>query len=308
MAHAYHGILPALVTPFRDDERIDYGAWQKIIDALIDAGVHGLFACGSQGEFCALTTEERSVALRFCLQAAAGRVPVFGNVGCVTTSETIHLAQAAQAMGVNVAVVVTPYYIKPSQQELEEHYVDVCRSVHMPVMAYNFPHHGGVELQPETLGRIAARCENLVGLKDSSGRFDRAEAYLRCSPGRPLAVFVANESLIVSGLDAGAAGAVTSSATLAPKLFVDLYRAVRENRRDDAARLQTLAEEVGSLNGLHTFPSVIKAAMQMAGLPAGPCRRPVGPLPDDARRKTAEVVARLHQSGYLPGPARAVSV
>src|SRR6202035_1614580 len=111
---AFHGVVPALVTPFQDDERIDYSAWQTIIDTLIAAGVDGLFAAGSQGESYALGLEERIVALRFCKQAVAGRVTLYGNVGCITTRDTVQLAQQAEAIGIDAIVVVTPYYIQPS--------------------------------------------------------------------------------------------------------------------------------------------------------------------------------------------------
>src|SRR5258708_1530569 len=121
---SFHGVVPALVTPFREDERIDCGAWQMMIDTLIAGGVHGLFVAGSQGEFYALDMEERTMALRFCRQAIAGRVPIYANVGCITTRDTIALALQAQALDVDAIVVVTPYYVMPTQQELLEHFIE----------------------------------------------------------------------------------------------------------------------------------------------------------------------------------------
>src|SRR5882724_4025038 len=159
-----HGVVPALVTPFKENERIDYNAWQVAIDILIGAGVHGLFVAGSQGEFYALDMEERTVAMRFCKQAIAGRVPLYVNVGCITTRDTVALALQAQALDADAIVVVTPYYIQPSQAELVEHYVEVCRAVRLPVMAYNFPLHGGVEIAAETIAQIASLCPNLIGV------------------------------------------------------------------------------------------------------------------------------------------------
>jgi len=297
------GILPALVTPFRDDERVDYGAWQKIIDAQLAAGVDGLFAGGSSGEFYALDAEERQVTLRFCRQAAAGRVPVYGNVGAATTRETVRLAQAAQTDGIDVLVVVTPYYLRPTQEELAEHYIAVCRAVRAPVLAYNFPHHGGTDLHPETLGRVAARCENLVGIKDSSGRLEQTIAYRTCAPDRGLAVFAGTESLIVRGLRAGCVGAVSGFANVAPRLFTDLYRAIRAGREAEAERLQSLADALSATIWMHTFPAVIKEAMRLAGLPGGICRRPVGPAPAEARQRIAESLAALEQEGYFDEPA-----
>jgi len=299
----FEGVLPALVTPFRKDERIDFNAWQSAIDTQIAAGVDGLFVCGSAGEFASLTSEERRVALRFCRQAAAGRVPVYGNVGTVSTRQSVELAQAAQSAGVDVIVVVTPYYLKPSQDELAEHFIEICRAVNLPVVAYNFPLHGGVELAAETLGRIAAACENLVGIKDSSGLLEQALAYRDCAPGK-LAVFEAYDNLILAALEQGCAGTVTASANLCPRLFVDLYRAHKGGRREEAARLSQLAAEVGELHGLHTFPSVIKDAMAMAAMPVGPCRKPILPVPEPVRRQTAKLIERLRAHNYLPEPSR----
>jgi 4-hydroxy-tetrahydrodipicolinate synthase len=305
---AFQGVVPALVTPFQDDERIDYNAWQTIIDLLIAAGVDGLFAVGSQGEAYALDLEERIVALRFCKQAVAGRVTLYGNVGCTTTRDTAQLAQQAETIGVDALVVVTPYYIQPSPQELEDHFIEVCRAVRSPVLAYNFPHHGGVELTAASLARIAAQCENLAGVKDSSGLLGQALAYVNAAPDRRLAVFVGADNLVLSALEQGCAGAVNVSANVAPKLFVDLYRAFREGRRDEAARLQELASELGATVGLHTFPSMMKEAMNTVGLPAGPCRRPVGPVPPEAREKLVRVLARLGEENFLVRSSRVQTV
>ena len=305
---AFHGVVPALVTPFQDDERIDYNAWQRIIDTLIAAGVDGLFAAGSQGEAYALGLEERIVALRFCKQAVAGRVTLYGNVGCPTTRDTVHLAQHAEAIGVDAIVVVTPYYIQPSPHELEDHFIEVCRAVRSPVLAYNFPLHGGVQLAAASLARIAAQCENLAGVKDSSGLLEQALAYKEAAPERRLAVFVGADNLVLSALEQGCAGAVNASANVAPKLYVDLYRAFREGRRDEAARLQSLAAELGDTVMLHTFPSMMKEALNLIGLPAGPCRRPVGPVPPEAREKLVRVLARLGQENFLGGSLRVQTV
>ena len=299
-----HGIVPALVTPFRADERIDYDAWQTIIDALIGAEVDGLSAAGGQGEFFSLSVEERTVALRFCHQAMAGRAPLYGNVGCVTTRDTIQLAQAAEGVGVDRLIVVTPYYLKPSAAELAEHYIEVCRAVHLPVLANNNPERSGVDLTPEIVARIAANCENFVGLKDSSARLERIRAYRNAVPDRKLAVFTGCDNLVLPALEEGAAGVFAAGANIAPRLFVELYRAWRSGNRAEAARLQTLADELYAALALHTFPGVVKEAMQMAGLAAGPCRKPVGPMPAEARQKLARVLAGLAKEGYLPRAAQ----
>jgi 4-hydroxy-tetrahydrodipicolinate synthase len=296
-------VVTALVTPFREDERIDFNAWQRIIDVQIASGVDGLLATGGQGEFFSLDEEERTVALRFCRQAVGGRVALYGNVGAISTRETMSLAQKAEAEGIDYAVVITPYYLRPSADELVQHYCDVCRAVHMPVLAYNIPERTGVELGPASLRRIAERCENFIGLKDSSGKVENIPELAAIGRDRPFAVFIGRDHLMLDALERGAAGAVTACANVAPKAFVELWRAFRDGKRKEAARLQELVKPLREAFALHTFPSVVKAAMEMIGLPAGPCRRPVGPMPAEAREKLAAVLAALRQAKYLPEPA-----
>jgi 4-hydroxy-tetrahydrodipicolinate synthase len=301
------GIVPALVTPFQADETIDFDAWQVIVDALVGAGVDGLSVAGGQGEFFSLSLEERTVALRFCTQAVAGRTLLYGNVGCVNTRDTILLAQAAEGLGVDCVVVVTPYYLKPSGGELAEHYMEVCRAVHLPVLANNNPERTGVDLTPEIAARIAANCENFAGLKDSSGRIERIRAYRNATPERKLAVFAGCDDSILASLESGAVGAFAAGANVAPRLFVELYRAWREGRGEEAGRLQQSVGELYATLSLHTFPGVVKEAMRMAGLPAGPCRKPVGFMPPEAREKVAAALARLAEEGLLPMEARAAT-
>lgn len=295
-----HGIVTALVTPYRpDDERIDCFAWQTIIDQQIAAHVHGLFVGGSTGEFFAQNFEERTVAIRFVRQAASQRIPVYANVGCITTRETVRLALAAQAEGVDVIAVITPFYLRPSQAELAAHYIEICRAVRVPVLAYNFPQHGGVEMLPETLARVAQQCENLAGIKDSSGSVERLLSYRAAVPGRAFAVFIGPESLATRGLREGCVGVVSGCANIAPRLFVDLYNALRGGDLDRAARLQALVDQLAACIPLHTFPAVIKEAVRTAG----PCRKPVGPMPPDVRDRLSRVLAELEQEGYFaPAP------
>jgi len=300
MTDRMRGIVPAVVTPFQADERIDYGAWQEILEMLIGAGVHGLFVTGGQGEFFALDDEERQVAIRFVVQTAGRRVPVYANVGAVTTRQTVRLAQKAEADGVDYIVVITPYYIRPSAEELFEHYREVCRSVRLPVLAYNVPERTGVDFTPAVARRLADAASNFVGLKDSSGQLDRIEEYRACG----LKVFIGRDHMILAGLERGCVGAVTACANVAPRAFVELYQAFEAGNREEAARLQALAEPLRRAFSLATFPSVIKEAMAMAGIPVGPCRRPVGPPSESVRAELAAILERLREAGYLPEPRK----
>ena len=289
------GILPAVVTPFRDDELIDYGAWQSLIERLIASGVHGLFVLGGQGEFYALNEEERMVATRFCVQTAARRVPVIANVGAVTTGESVRLAQQAEQDGVDLIAAITPYFIRPSEDELVEHYSEICRSVRLPVIAYNIPQRTGVELNPPLVRRIAEANPNFAGLKDSGGRLEWIPEFKRAG----VAVLMGQDRLILDGLRMGCAGAITACANLIPRLFVDILNAFQAGNIGEAARLQALVEPLDQAFSLATFPALIKEAMNMAGLPAGRCRRPVGPMSGAALSQLAGVLDKLREAGYL---------
>ena len=296
MRGTLEGIVPAVVTPFRQDERIDYQAWQNLIDFLVGSGVHGLFIIGGQGEFFSLTEEERVVATRFCVQTVARRVPIYANVGAVTTRETLRLAEQAAGEGADYIVAITPYYLRPSPAELVEHYAALCEAVDLPVLAYNIPERTGVELSPDTLRRIRERADNFVGLKDSSGKLELIPELVAAG----LAVFIGRDHMILEGLKRGCVGAVTACANVAPRAFVDLYDAWRAGEMERAARLQALVEPLRQAFALATFPSVVKEAMNMIGRKAGCCRRPVGPMPEEARAQLAAVLGKLEEEGYLP--------
>jgi 4-hydroxy-tetrahydrodipicolinate synthase len=296
-----YGIIPAVVTPFDEEERIDYGAFERIIDHLIGAGVHGLFFGGGQGEFFALSNLERRVMMREVSQMAAGRVPVYMGAGAVTTREAIELAQAAGDAEADYVVLITPYYLKPSQRELAEHYLAVCRHSPAPVLAYNIPERTGVELKPATARRIAEGSERFIGLKDSSGDLGQVREFVDIARqiGRAFHVFLGRDHLILPGLEAGCAGAVSACANVVPGVFVELFEAYRRGDRAQAERLQELVKPLRMAFSLGTFPVVIKEAMEMAGIPAGPCRRPVLGLSAEERGQLRAIL-----EGVLGASAR----
>jgi 4-hydroxy-tetrahydrodipicolinate synthase len=196
---------------------------------------------------------------------------------------------------VDYIVAISPYYLKPSADELVEHYSEICRSVRVPVLAYNIPERTGVELTPPVLARVAKANDNFSGVKDSSGRLDLIPEWKRAG----LAVFMGRDHMILDGLRMGCVGAVSACANLVPRAFVDLYNAYQAGNLEEAARLQALVEPLRQAFSLGTFPSVVKEAMNMAGMKAGRSRRPVGPLAEEARVRLAAVLDKLRAARYL---------
>jgi 4-hydroxy-tetrahydrodipicolinate synthase len=289
------GIIVAMITPMKDDESVDEEGLRAVTRYLIGHGVHGLFPGGSQGEFFALTQAEREQVLEATIEAAAGDVPVVAHVGAVTTREAVALARHAARAGADAVTACTPYFVRPSADELYQYFADICAAVDLPVLAYDNVGRTGVPIPPALVARIAREMPNFVGIKDSSGDLTQLTEHIRQCPAG-FQAFVGRDSLIYAALLHGGAGAVTATANVVPDLAVGIYDAVRVGDLTRARELQQKLLPVRLAFGLATFPVVVKEAMSMIGQPAGPARRPVGRMSADARAKLAHV---LEEAGVL---------
>ncbi len=290
------GIVAAMVTPFNADETLDEKGLRTVVRFLVERGVHGLFPAGSQGEFYVLTAGERCRVLETTLEAAEGKAFVVAHVGAMTTRETIDLAHHAETVGADAIAAVTPFFVSPSQEELYHHYAALALAVSLPVLAYNNPGRTGVNLLPETVARLAQDVPNFAGIKDSGGDVTQFAEYIRlCPPG--FRAFMGRDSLVFAGLAHGAAGAVMATANVVPELAVSIYDAVTARDFVRGHELQRLLFPLRSAFKLGTFPVVIKEAMKMIGLPAGPTRRPVGPLSDKARARLRDLLEQVGATG-----------
>jgi 4-hydroxy-tetrahydrodipicolinate synthase len=295
MGKQIKGIIAAMVTPFNSDESLDEAGLRQVTRFLIDKGVHGLFPAGSQGEFYALADGERRRVLDVTLEAAEGQVFVVAHVGAITTRAAIGLARHAQAAGADALAAITPFYISPSQEELYRYYVDIASAVDLPVFGYDNPGRTGVHLLPATAARIAQDAPHFAGIKDSGGDLTQFAEYIRLCPPH-FKAFVGRDSIIFAALTYGAAGAVAATANVVPDLVVGIYDAVGRGDFALALDLQRRLSLLRLAFGLGTFPVVIKEAMSMIGLPAGPARRPVERLSDQVRARLRET---LQQMGVL---------
>lgn len=288
----FHGVVPAMATPFTTDYRVDEPRVRALVDDYISAGVHGLSVAGSQGEFFALSQDEHVRLLEASMKAIDGRVPLYAGTGAVTTRDAIRVTQAAEAMGADLALVITPYFAQPSQDELVEHYTAVARSVRIPVMLYNNPPRTSVNVLPTTLARCMAAADNVVGMKDSSGDLTQAIEYLLGAP-RPALLFSGRDTISLAMMMHGGQGTISPAANVFPRTQVRLYDALRRGDIAEARRLSDVFAPLRAAWAWGSFPVVIKEAMALAGRSAGPTRPPIGPL-SAARRKDLEaVVAKI---------------
>ncbi len=277
------GIIPAMATPMRDSEEIDEAGTRELINYLVDSGVHGIFICGSQGESYALTEEEKKRIINIAVDEVNGRVPVYAGTGATTTKASIRLSKYAEDAGADAVTIVTPYFIRPSQNELYMHYRRIAESIDIPVLIYNNPGRTGVNLEAETVRRLA-EIDNIVGIKDSSGDLTLTAQYIMECP-KEFAVLAGRDSLILATLLYGGKGAVAATANVAPKLVVGIYESFMRGDLEKARELQFKLLPLRLAFNLGTFPAVVKEAMNILKKPSGPARSPVSSLPEDKRQR-----------------------
>lgn len=286
-----YGIIPAMVTPVDDNEELNEAALRRLVNFIIEGGVHGLFATGSQGEFWAFSAEEKRRIWEVVKEETAGRVPVYAGTVAITTREAIALTQAAGSVGVDAVSILTPFFVAPSQQELYEHYAAIAEATSLPIILYTNPARTGVSLKPETLARLAD-IPNIVGIKDSSGDLSLTAEYIKVTPD-DFAVLMGRDTLILGGLLYGTKGAIAATANVVPALVARIYDRFVAGDLEGAKQAQEALAPLRLAFAWGTFPVVIKEALNLMGMDAGPARRPVGPMPDEKREQLASVLREL---------------
>ncbi len=285
------GIIPAMVTPVTKEGKINEMALRKLTRYLIEGGVHGLFPVGSQGEFYALTFEEKKKIVEIVIDETNGRVPVYVGTGAVTTREAIALTQMAESAGASAVSVITPYFIRPNDEELMEYYTSIANSTRLPVLLYNNPPRTGVNLSADFVVR-ASRIENIVGIKDSSGDLTLTAEYIRRT-GEKFSVLAGRDTLIYGTLCYGGKGAIAATANVAPKLIVEIYEAFMAGDHQKALSAQFRLAPLRLAFDLGTFPVVIKEALNLIGIEAGIGIPPVGGISPKAKEELKEILKNL---------------
>ncbi len=289
------GIIPAMVTPFDKQGKVNETVLRELVDYLVEAGVHGIFAIGSQGEFYALEKEEKKKVIETVVDQVNGKVSVYAGTGAITTKEAIALTKMAEEIGVDAVSIITPFYISPTQDELYEHYVNIARSTNLPVILYNNPGRtGGINLSVELVARLS-KVDNIVGIKDSSGDMTLISEYIR-NTDENFSVLAGKDTLIYATLLYGGKGAIAATANVAPKLVVEIYEAYMAGDIEKAKKAQMRLAPLRDAFSLGTFPVVIKDALELMGIHVGPTRAPVKSLKDKDKEKLKNI---LQQIGVL---------
>jgi len=287
------GIIPAVITPLNTDSSLNEKALRKLINYLIDGGVHGLFVVGTTGEFYGLTSEEKRDIFMITMDEVRGRVPVYAGSNGITTRETIMLTQIAEECRVDAVSILTPLFLTPSQDQLIRHYQTVAANTALPVILYNNPPKPSVSLNPSTVARLA-EIPNIVGIKDSCGDMTLTAEIIRLTRYRDdFSVLMGRDTLIYGGLCYGASGAIASGANVAPRICVDIYEYFLKGDMKASLDAQFTIAPLRFAFSLGTFPAVIKESLNMLGIEAGPCLEPAGPMTTEERDKLRKILTEM---------------
>lgn len=286
------GIITPIVTPFKRNasQEINYEATKELIDHLISHGVNGIFILGSNGEFHVIDEDEKIEFTKKVVEFVDKRVPVYVGTGACSTRATIRLSKAVEAAGADALSVITPYFLKPTDENLYNHYKEIAESVNIPIMLYNIPKATGCPLNPELVERLAD-IPNIKGIKDSSGDVDNLKAYAEIAKRKDINLLVGSDSKISIAYDLGATGAVAGTSNVIVDTLVGLDKALRSCETELAEKLQKDIDVLRGVLKLGTVPSVMKRATELAGIAEiGPARKPVQELSAEDDEKIKEML------------------
>ena len=285
------GVIPALVTPLTKEDELNEPSLRRLTHFVIENGVHGVFVTGSQGEFWAFSESEKRRAWEIVVEETNGRVPVYAGTAAVTTREAIALTQTAEQVGVDAVSVLTPFFINPNPDELYEHYRAIATATRLPVLLYTNPDRTKVNISAALLSRLA-EIDNIVGIKDSSGDLTLTTEYLSAVPA-DFSVVMGRDTMIFAGLLHGAKGAIAATANVVPALVAEIYNCFIRGDLEAARKAQEALAPLRLAFTWGTFPVVIKEALNLLGMDAGPARSPTGPMSATQRDRLRKLLVDL---------------
>jgi 4-hydroxy-tetrahydrodipicolinate synthase len=282
------GTFTAIVTPFQNG-RLDVPALEKLIQSQIKGGVDGIVPVGTTGESATVSYEEHIEIIRLAVKFVAGRALVVAGTGGNSTSEAVYLTQEAEKAGADASLQVAPYYNKPSQEGLFQHFQAVARATKLPLMLYSIPGRCGIEIAVDTTQRLAAACPNIVAIKEAGGNSDRV-SQLRAALGAKFVILCGDDSLTLPFMSLGAQGVVSVASNVIPKAVATMVRAFAAGDLKAALKLHTKYYPVFKDLFLETNPVPVKAALAMMGMLTEEYRLPLVPMAAANRERLAQTL------------------
>jgi 4-hydroxy-tetrahydrodipicolinate synthase len=290
----FAGTYTALVTPFHKG-RVDEGAYQKLIRDQVRGGVDGIVPVGTTGESPSLGFDEHIWVIELAVRAAKGRVKVLAGTGANSTAEAIHLTRAAEAVGADGSLQVTPYYNKPSQEGLFQHFRAVARATRLPIILYSIPGRCNIAIEVPTVQRLAKACKNIVGIKEAGGDADRV-SQLRAALGQRFTILSGDDALTLPFMAVGAEGVISVASNIIPRQISKMVNAFAAGNAAQALKLHQKYYPMFKDLFIETNPVPTKAALAMLGKCAEEYRLPLCKM---SAAKRAQLAKTLKACGVL---------
>jgi 4-hydroxy-tetrahydrodipicolinate synthase len=286
----FSGSIVAIVTPFRNG-KVDERAFGDLIEWQLANGTNGIVPCGTTGESATLTNDEHHRVIRLSVEVVKGRVPVIAGTGSNSTDEATSLTRHAKEAGADGALLITPYYNKPTQEGLYRHYKAVAEAVDMPLVLYNIPGRTGVNMLPTTVARLAVM-KNIVGIKEGSGSVQQASEIAQTCGDR-LTVLSGDDPLTLPMMAVGAKGVITVTANVMPKEMAQLVASFQAGRIDEARRIHFALSALFAALFYETNPIPVKEALGMMGKIDPELRLPLCAMGADNRNQLTRVLKEM---------------
>ncbi len=283
----FYGSIVAMITPFDEYNRIDEEGIKRLVDFHINNGTNGIVPCGTTGESPTLTHEEHKKVIEITIKAAAGRIPVIAGTGSNSTEEALELTASARDMGADGVLLVIPYYNKPTQKGLYEHFKTIAEQIDIPAVVYNIPSRAGVNLLPSTLSGLA-ELKNIVAVKEASGNLEQmAEIMYLC--GDKIALLSGDDKIILPVMSIGGKGVISVVANIIPDKMSQLFKTLEEeNYKDTLEIFQKFIYPLSRTMFYETNPIPVKTAARLMGLPSGDLRLPLTAMEEENLKRLEE--------------------
>ena len=286
----FHGSLVALITPMKADTSLDWAALEKLVEWHIAQGTHGIVAMGTTGESATLNMDEHLTVIKRVVDQVQGRVPVIAGTGANSTSEALQLTEGAKEAKADAALLVTPYYNKPSQEGLFQHYKYIADRVALPQLLYNVPGRTACDLLPETVERLSS-IDNIVGIKEATGDLDRLADLKSCLPGDFILLSGDDESCLNFILEGGH-GVISVTTNVAPAEMSRMYELARDGKVEEARDIDTRLQSLHSNLFLESNPIPVKWAVSQLGFGTDALRLPLTSLAAEFKPILAEAMRK----------------
>ena len=286
----FRGVFPAIITPFLKDESLDEEGLKRNIEYLNKTGIAGIIPCGTTGESATLTFEEHKRVVGIAVEAS--KVPVIAGTGSNNTSEALELTRHAAKAGADAALLITPYYNKPNDKGMYEHFKKIAENCDIPIVLYNVPKRTGIDLKPELVAKLS-KIKNIVAIKEASGSLSQQSQIIEQTRESDFVLLSGDDDLTLPTIALGGQGVVSVVANVAPRKTVAMVDAALKGDVEKARELHYELAPLVRAMFLETNPIPVKTAHKYLGLANGPLRLPLGEMAQANEAKLKEIVERL---------------